>query len=548
MRQPKHTIKTAGLGLIAAWALSACVATTGPPHSDTATVLNETVQDFPEDVNDDLNYSSTTLTVRAGLKGISDRYIEDVDLPVLALDGMRGLATIDPGLALNQEDGMVQLRLQDASIAEFARPISNDPTAWASLTSNVIRAARTKSMDLRIANEERIYEAVFDGMLAGLDVFSRYSGAEEARVNRARRDGFGGIGIRFAKSEGAIVITHVQEDGPAANAGLQPGDMLLMVNQADVTTLSLRQIAKRLRGPVGSRLTLSVARLDDDVRFPDRHISYTLSRAHIVPDTVRSALKNGILHIRLTGFNKKTTPSLSDVLKGYEPDLTSGVIKGVIMDLRDNPGGLLSQSVNVADLFLDQGRIIATRGRHPDSFHDYRAGGSDLIDGKPLVILVDAESASAAEIVASALQDLGRAVVVGSSSYGKGTVQTVIRLPNNGEMTLTWSRLVAPHGYALHGLGVMPSVCVTNVQENTIEAILAAEHIDGQRETMAAWHAAGLIFDGRRSGLRKACPARTFKPGNNGDLLMDLANGVLNDPALYRRAILLAEPINTASR
>jgi len=548
-----RSIRTVWVGAVSVAALGACVsATTTPqdPPSPSPLSTQATTDAFSDD---EFEHHDIRTTVRAGLKGISRRYIEPVDMNELALNGIRGLATIDPDLKVEIEDSEIHVHLNGKSIAEYSHPRGDKPARWADLTANIIRDARIQSNDLYDADHERVYEAVFDGMLAGLDIFSRYSGAEEARANRARRDGFGGIGIRFTKADNGILVTRVQDGGPAHSVGLKSGDLILKVNAENTVGLSLRKVAQRLRGPVGSPLTLNVARLNDDDAYPDRHISFNINRAHIVPETVHADIKNDILFMRVTGFNKKTSSSMHDILRAHDLKLKNGHTKGVVIDLRGNPGGLLSQSVSVSDLFLEQGRIIATRGRHPDSFHDYRAAGMDLIEGKPLVILVDGDSASAAEIVASALQDLGRAVVIGSTSYGKGTVQTVIKLPNDGEITLTWSRLVSPSGYALHGLGVMPAVCATNTSAITIDkrttaAILAPEHIDGQRQTMAAWREAGMIFDGRRSELRHACPARTFKTDTNEDILVNLAGRVVHDPALYRRAILLSEPISTASR
>jgi len=554
MRQVRVGL-AAVFGLSAVAALAACAPSGAsstsqqrPVAAIPAPVLTPTRAQIASKDKDEFRYRAAQTTVRAGLKNIALRYINFVEMDELALDGLRGLATIDPAFKLNLEDGMIRLHLDDVSVADFARPLSRDPADWARLTTKIVRAGRRQSSELREADNERIYEALFDGMLAGLDIFSRYSGADEARANRARRDGFGGIGIRFTKSENAILVTHVQEGSPAHGVGLRPGDLILKINEEAIGGLSLHKTAQRLRGPVGSPLTLSIARLDSDVERPDRHISFNLNRAHIVPETVRASIEGDVLKLTVTGFNKNTSPSMHALLRKNDDAFQDGRLKGVVMDLRGNPGGLLSQSVNVADLFLNQGRIIATRGRHPDSFHDYRAGGADLIDGKPLIILVDGDSASAAEIVASALQDLGRAVVVGSSSYGKGTVQTVIRLPNDGEMTLTWSRLVSPSGYALHGLGVMPTVCATNTQIGDTKAILAPEHIDGQRQAMSAWRAAGMVFDGRRPQLRDSCPAKTFQAGKNGDLLMQLASSVIHDPSLYQRALLQSEPINTALR
>lgn len=398
---------------------------------------------------------------------------------------------------------------------------------------------------------------MFDGMLANLDIFSRYAGATQARANRAKRDGFGGIGIRFTKADGGILVTHVSIDSPAMDGGIKPGDVITRVDDDITAQLKLRDVATMLRGPVGSLINLTLSRLSGDASVSEREIDFNLTRSHIVPETVRVALRGGLMLLRVSSFNKSTSTAMHDILRTHSAAIRDGSITGAVIDLRGNPGGLLSQAVNVADLFLEEGRIIATQGRHPDSHHDYRASGVDVSYGLPLAILVDGDSASAAEIVASALQDLGRAVVIGSASYGKGTVQTVIRLPNDGEVTLTWSRFVSPAGYAIHGLGVMPSVCATNTKpatggtqnrESLTDSILSPAHIDAGKSAMAAWRAAGLIFDGRRNTLRTACPARTLKPQKSGDLLMKLAKRLIFDPALYRRAVLLSQPVSTASR
>lgn len=569
-RARSFTAAILGVAWIAA--LAGCVPNERTSNPQNHLILNTFVSE-PADQNlgESFRYDDAFSMIRAGLKGISQRYLDPVKMDELALDGIRGLATIDPSLSLVENNSLISLHLGNETIADFPRPLAEDSddeaADWADLTVDIIRAARSTSEELQEADNERTYEAVFDGMLSGLDVFSRYAGAQQASANRARRDGFGGIGVRFAKSEEAIFITHVQKDSPADAVGLHPGDVIAKINAEDVLGLSLRQVADRLRGPVGSALTMSIVRTSTDEAYQDRTISFNLSRAHIVPQTVRSRVEDDMLKITVTSFNKKTAPDVRDALRTYQGAVKSGHIKGLVLDLRGNPGGLLSQSVEVADLFLDQGLIIATRGRHPDSFHDYLATGHDVVNGKPLVVLLDGDSASAAEIVASALQDLGRAVVVGSSSYGKGTVQTVIRLPNSGEMTLTWSRLVSPSGYALHGLGVMPAVCATNAppieapkgtkgatntptrpQDGEFSNILAFAHIDSQHTAMTAWRAAGMIFDGRRSSLRNSCPAKIFQPGTNGDLLMKLAAQVIHDPTLYHHALVVPEPISTAFR
>lgn len=558
--------------------LMACAPTTGyspttdyapsgdTPPGPTAIDTVSTTGNNAGEMDDTFAYRAAELTVREGLNNITQRYIDPVDMDQLALGGLHGLITIDPSLQLEMDVNSRQLSLNKGNVLlaklKAPPPGTMDANAWARLTADVLRTGRSHSLDLQTADAERVYEAVFDGMLSNLDIFSRYAGAAEARANRARRDGFGGIGIRFTKAEEGILVTHVSADSPALDAGLKPGDVIVRVNDADTAGAKLRSVADLLRGPVGSQITLTVARLSSDADAPERQINFNLKRAHIVPETVRVSLENDLMVLNVSSFNKNTSSAVHDALRAHDRAMRDGTIKGVILDLRGNPGGLLSQAVSVADLFLDGGQIIATLGRHPDSHHNYRAGGVDLARGLPLTVLVDGDSASAAEIVASALQDLGRAVLIGSASYGKGTVQTVIRLPNDGEVTLTWSRFVSPSGYAIHGLGVMPAVCATNTPltdassssttppppDRLSDAILAPEHIDSGRDAMDAWRAAGLIFDGRRNTLRNACPARTFKPDNKGDLLMKLAVRVIHDPSLYQRAVLLSQPVNTASR
>lgn len=542
--------------ILLAGMLSACAPSTG--YAPGGSPLEVASPDGAGDATDSdgFSYRAAQATVREGLKSISQRYIDPVDLDELALGGLRGLATIDPALQVEMAPQSRQLHLSKGSVhlahLITPEPGKGDASAWAQLTADVLRTGRMHSPDLHNADNERVYEAVFDGMLSNLDIFSRYAGAEQARANRAKRDGFGGIGIRFTKVDDGILVTHVAADSPAMGVGLKPGDVIKRVNADETTGLNLRSVAKLLRGPAGSQINLTVTRLSSATDAPERAIDFNLKRAHIVPETVRVAINDGLMVMRVSSFNKNTSTAMHDILRANDQAMQNGTIQGLVMDLRGNPGGLLSQAVNVADLFLDQGRIIATQGRHPDSHHDYRAGGVDVARGLPLVILLDGDSASAAEIVASALQDLGRAVVIGSASYGKGTVQTVIRLPNDGEVTLTWSRFVSPSGYAIHGLGVMPTVCATNTgsqdAESLTDAILAPAHIDAARGVLDAWRAAGLIFDGRRDTLRANCPAKTFKAGKNGDLLMKLAARVLHEPTLYQRAVLLSQPVSTASR
>ena len=514
--------------------------------------LHNTAQDTLLENDDNFAYGIAQATIREGLKNITARYIEPIGMDVLAISGMQGLATIDPSLHVKFDANKhtVELFLGETSLQQLSTPLGANSTSWAYLTTKVIRAARLHSIDLKNSNSERIFEAVFDGMMSNLDIFSRYAGGEEARTHRAQRDGFGGIGILFNKAQGGILVTHVNAKSPARKAGLKVDDLIVQIEGAPVPLRSKRNVIKVLRGPVGSLVAITVLRQateENDVEnAKQRRIDFNLRRTHIVPETVQSEVKDAILTLRISSFNKSTSTSVHSALSAHKADFTDGTLTGVILDLRGNPGGLLSQSVNVADQFLEKGLIISTRGRHNDSIHDYTAGDVDLIQGLPLVVLVDGNSASAAEIVASALQDSGRAALVGSTSYGKGTVQTVVRLPNDGEITLTWSRLISRTGYALHGLGVMPSVCATN--ESNADNILAMKHIKQQQQDMARWWAMGEIFDGQRRNLRKACPSKIFTPTKANDLLIQLAERVINDDEIYQSTLLKPDIVNTALR
>jgi carboxyl-terminal processing protease len=246
--------------------------------------------------------------------------------------------------------------------------------------------------------------------------------------------------------------------------------------------------------------------------------------------------------IRISSFNHTTAQQLADQLADARQHL-GAAMKGVVLDLRGNPGGLLDQSVAVADLFLTGGIIVTTHGRHPASQQYFRAAPDDVIDGLPLAVLVNGGSASASEIVAAALQDDRRAVVVGSSSYGKGTVQTVLRLPNDGELTLTWAKLVTPTGYILHEHGVVPTVCTAGMGDSEAEIARTL-----RRATIAA---APATPAGRRridldeagwGALRKACPTET----TDRPVELKVAERLISDRALYARA-LHPEPENVAA-
>jgi len=470
--------------------------------------------------------SQATRLFSVGFQDITDIYIEDVSVSDLALAGLGNLSTVEPDIAVKNDIGQVSVSFGDQTAGVFNAPQKFDAEGWGNLTATALKVVRNHKTDTDEAEPEKLYEVVFDGVLGALDNFSRYAGRDEARENRASRDGFGGIGVRIRLIDAGVQVLSVMEETPAEDAGLQDNDVIATIDNESTVGLSQREIVRRLRGPLRSAVNLGVLRND----APET-IDIQVVRAHIVPQTVKYARLGNIAHIRVSGFNQSTTRSLREKLK-LATDEAYGTPAGIVLDLRGNPGGLLDQAVSVSDLFLTNGRIVSTHGRHPDSHQYFDAEPEDLAKDLPVVVLVNGNSASASEIVAAALQDLGRAVVIGSSSFGKGTVQTVLRLPNEGELTLTWARFHAPSGYGLSRRGVIPDICTSGSATGSDEVLdllrtgeLPIDQVTRRRDVEPNDVQAA-------DTLRANCPPRQ----GEADIDIEVAQRLLGDPALFALA------------
>lgn len=476
--------------------------------------------------------SITDEVIGVGYTHISERYIEPVSMGEVAFAGLEGVSRLDPRLRITREYGHIHLIDGDQLVRSFAIPSGDNPNSWADLTAHVIQSGRIVSSALRNAGLERTYEAVFDGALARLDPYSRYLPPSIAREQRALRDGFGGIGITIQAEDGKIRVDSVMEGSPSAKAGIQPGDVILAIGDEPTRELTVGEIARRLRGLIGTSVRITIAH---DSETSPREL--VLQRVLIVPVTVTYASYDDLAYIRITGFNAQTSTSLERALRRATREM-GGKLRGAILDLRENPGGLLDQAESVANLFLTSGRIVSTIGRNPDSNQVSDAAGHDLLHGLPITILVDGNTASAAEVIAVALQDHGRAIVVGSSTYGKGTVQTVHRLPNDGELTITWSRIYAPSGYSLNHLGVIPNVCTSKAKANSSEAAMQVLDMvrSGKLETAAArftLHSKKHLNKNEIRLLRSSCPPKQ----DDSQLDIEVAQRLLEDGALFARAL-----------
>ncbi len=467
----------------------------------------------------------------SGYEDIESVYIDPVDFGALTVSGLKELSTIDPELDASRDKDQLFLIVGGVPREPFPTPAVGRAADWGVLAARALAAARMESPLVRDAQSESIYKAVFTGVMEELDEYSRYSSAAEAADQKADREGFGGVGIVISAEDEKVRIVSVMHDTPAERAGLLAEDIITEVDGESLLGLDQEAIIHLLRGRMGSSVKVTILRPGSD-----RPMVIELTRAHIVPETVTYRREGDAAYIRIHRFNVETSHSLEKEIRSAQQEIGPG-LRGYILDLRRNPGGILDQAVEVADLFLDQGPIVSSHGRHPDSHQYFEATDGDIAEGKPIVVLINGDSASAAEIVAAALQDSGRAAVIGTNSYGKGTVQHIEPMPNEGEMILTWARFHAPSGYTLNRLGVLPSIC-TNEIDGDAGPVLAALRAGTLRPVPTVLRNATNPRDETAlNRLRAACPVRTGeRPAE-----LQLALQLLHEPALYRQAIHLAE-------
>jgi carboxyl-terminal processing protease len=460
------------------------------------------------------------------LNDIGEFYIEPVSSRRVALSGVARLARLDNRLAIGDSlaSGSLALSYEDRGLAYYAIPADRDNRAWGALLETIVASAKQASPHLAALPRETVEQAVFDGMTAALDRFSRYASPDIARDQRAARDGYGGIGIAIDGVSDTFRVTAVTPHGPADRAGIRPEDQIVAIDGITTTGCVQRDVIQRLRGPIGTPIEVKV--LPAGMSQPR---DLRLQRASVFEPTVTASRDGDIAVLRVNSFNHSTTQRLAEALADMQRQ-AGGRLGGIVLDLRSNPGGVLDQAVSLADLFLPNGPIVSVTGRHPASHQYFTASGKSAASQVPLAVLINGGSASASEIVAAAFQDAGRAVVIGSSSYGKGSVQTVLRLPNNGELILTWARLVAPSGYQLQRHGVVPTVCTAGLPDdaNSLAVGLQRAAAGG----IAAQPRAAL--DERAwAELRRACPGHRTRPGID----LALAKRLIADPKLYADAL-----------
>ncbi len=316
---------------------------------------------------------------------------------------------------------------------------------------------RIRNQYVEEVDEEDLIEAAINGMLTSLDPHSSYLSPDDAVAMRVQTRGeFGGLGIEVTQEEGFVKVVSPIDGTPADDAGMEAGDFITHVDGESVLGLTLDEAVEMMRGPVGSEIIITVVREGAGEPF-----DVSIIRDTIKLTAVRSRTVGETVVLRLTTFSDQTFPSMRDQLEEKVEELGGmDKVNGFVLDLRNNPGGLLTQAVRVSDAFLDAGEIVSTRGREPQDGDRFNAEAGDLAEGKPIVVLINGGSASASEIVAGALQDHRRAIVVGTKSFGKGSVQTVMPLRGEGAMRLTTARYYTPSGRSIQALGVSPDIIV----------------------------------------------------------------------------------------
>ena len=296
---------------------------------------------------------------------------------------------------------------------------------------------------------------------------------------------FGGLGIEVTMEDELVKVITPIDDTPAAKAGVLAGDYISEIDGQSVRGLKLEDAVEKMRGPVNTPIKLTLIR-----KGADKPIELTIVRDVVAVQAVKSRVEDDVGYLRVISFTEKTYPDLEKAIEKIKKTVPADKLKGYVLDLRLNPGGLLDQAIQVSDALLQRGEVVSTRGRNPDETRRFNAGPGDLTDGKPVIVLINGGSASASEIVAGALQDLRRATVLGTRSFGKGSVQTIIPLGENGALRLTTALYYTPSGRSIQGTGITPDIKVEEPLPDDLKGKMTTEgesslrgHIKGQSET-----------------------------------------------------------------
>ncbi len=392
-------------------------------------------------------------------------------------------------------------------------PASADTYRQLNLFGDIFELVRANYADK--PDDAKLIESAINGMLNGLDPHSAYMDPRSVRDMQAQTKGqFGGLGIEVTMEEGLVKVVAPIDDTPAAKAGVMAGDMITHLDDEPVQGLTLNQAVDKMRGPVNTKIRLKIAR-----KGQDKTIEVTITRDIIIVHSVRSRPEGDVGYIRITQFNEQSTEALKKAINDLANQIPADKFKGYVLDLRNNPGGLLDQAIGVSDVFLDKGEIVSTRGRNATETQRFGARSGDLTKGKPIIVLINGGSASASEIVAGALQDHRRAAVMGTRSFGKGSVQTIIPVGSGGALRLTTARYFTPAGRSIQAQGISPDI---EVLQDVPEELKARSDSKGEAALRGHLKATGQEQPGSQSYV---------PPDPKDDKALNLAYGLLRGTA-----------------
>ncbi|RED50902.1 carboxyl-terminal processing protease [Aestuariispira insulae] len=469
--------------------------------------------------------------IEQAIAQIAQFYVDDVDAEKIVLNGLVYLQKTDPDLSILYEGQTVKLTMNDEVVAERAAPHARSATRWSQTASILLRKAQETSSKVASLSNEQLLNGFLNTSLSALDPFSRYYGPNDAVDIIAALEGKDGVGLKLSAIDGLLKVTAIEADSPAERAGLIPGSEVIAIDEIPAPELSLHEARAKLIGTKGSILNIRIRRPG-----VERAEDFELVRARVIPDSVTFNDDPYFPVVRISIFNAKTSSQFRTMLR-KRMDIQARKWRGLILDLRGNAGGLLIQAIEVADLFMDRGEILSESGRHFRSRRQYRALRGDVLNGLPIVVLIDGATASSAEILAAALQDNRRAVVVGSISYGKGAVQVFQDLPNGGKLDLTWAYYRTAGKYMINGYGVLPTICTAGF-DNGIAAVLVTLRKQASQTQKAFNKLRRMQYDSsaKISSFRRSC---SWQADDTRDLDLEAAVTLLNDKKLFDDALAL---------
>ena len=466
---------------------------------------------------------------------LQDKYIEDVEIGKLVLSGLKGLGSYVPGLGFSIDADRFLVYQNGNFIINVTPPYKTDSEGWAWLTIFVITKLREISPELQQAYPEQLYYLILNTMLRQLDNQSKYVHAEQANRISNKEGLSASIGIGYRHVGNGIQVIRLFPDSPAEMAGLDVGDLITHVNGFSLNNASYEYIESLLYGKPNT-----VVKIDAIDYVTHQLDSFYLRRVLMAPSNVSMVVHDTFATLVIQSFNQDVRSLTLEAIDQAKQKLGNN-FKGLVLDLRGNPGGNFDRMVSLLNIFVHNKPLFKTQGRADESTKEYQAKKGDILQGRPLVVLMDQTSGSLSEIFAASLQDVGRAVIIGTPSAGKGKVPTTIDLSNGDQMNFSWAKVLTPSGLSIDGIGVLPVVCLSTFQsQSDIQSFIDDVKADRFFTDLKAWRMIPEFNSEEREKIRKGCPA--IEPSDETNHFgVEVAKAILQNPAVYRKLIEMSQ-------